>query len=107
MHQFQSKQPDLNYSNPLVRAEMQSVLRYWLDRGVAGFRIDAVPHIFEYRNPDGTYLDEPLSGWSNDPNSYDYHDHIYTKDQHETIELLYEWREFLDEYQKENGGDTR
>ncbi|XP_059226329.1 maltase A2 [Stomoxys calcitrans] len=107
LHQFQDKQPDLNYSNPLVRQHMLEVLEYWLDRGVDGFRIDAVPHIFEKRNDDGSYPDEPLSGWSNNPNSYDYHNHIHTKDQYATIELLYEWREFLEQYQKKNGGETR
>ncbi|KAM7343925.1 maltase A2 [Cochliomyia hominivorax] len=107
LHQFQEKQPDLNYSNPLVRQHMLEVLEYWLDRGVDGFRIDAVPHIFEKRNENGSYPDEPLSGWSSDPNSYEYHNHIYTKDQYDTIELLYEWRQFLQDYQKKNGGDTR
>ncbi|XP_073811385.1 maltase A2 [Musca autumnalis] len=107
LHQFQDKQPDLNFSNPLVREHMLGVLEYWLDRGVDGFRIDAVPHIFEKRNEDGSYPDEPISGWSSDPNSYDYHDHIYTKDQYPTVELLYEWREFLDGYQAQHGGDTR
>lgn len=107
LHQFQDKQPDLNFSNPLVREHMLDVLKYWLDRGVDGFRIDAVPHIFEKRNEDGSYPDEPLSGWSSNPDSYDYHNHIYTKDQYPTIELLYEWRDFLKDYQKQNGGDTR
>ena len=86
---------------------MLEVLEYWLDRGVDGFRIDAVPHIFEKRNDDGSYPDEPVSGWSSDPNSYEYHDHIYTKDQYPTIELLYEWREFFENYQQKNGGDTK
>ncbi|XP_005186322.1 maltase A2 [Musca domestica] len=107
LHQFQDKQPDLNFSNPLVRQHMLDVLKYWLDRGVDGFRIDAVPHIFEKRNDDGSFPDEPVSGGSSDPNSYDYHDHIYTKDQYPTVELLYEWREFLDSYRAKNGGDTR
>lgn len=83
---------------------MLEVLEYWLDRGVDGFRIDAVPHIFEKQNEDGSYPDEPISGWSSDPNSYDYHDHIYTKDQYATIELLYEWRAFFENYQQKNGG---
>ncbi|XP_037954377.1 maltase A2-like [Teleopsis dalmanni] len=107
LHQFQDKQPDLNFSHPLAREHMQEVLKYWLDRGVDGFRIDAVPHIFEKINDDGTYPDEPLSGWSTDPSSYDYLDHIYTKDQYATVELLYEWRAFLKKYQSENGGETR
>ncbi|TDG41736.1 hypothetical protein AWZ03_011842 [Drosophila navojoa] len=107
LHQFQVKQPDLNFSNPMVREHMLDVLGFWLDRGVDGFRIDAVPHIFEHRNADGSYRDEPLSGWNSDPNSYDYLDHIYTKDQPETVELMYEWRDYLIKYQQEHGGPTR
>ena len=40
LHLFDVKQPDLNWHNPQVRAEFESILRFWLDRGVAGFRID-------------------------------------------------------------------
>lgn len=40
LHLFDSKQPDLNWENPEVHAEMESVLRFWLDRGVDGFRVD-------------------------------------------------------------------
>ncbi|KAH8299306.1 hypothetical protein KR044_000275 [Drosophila immigrans] len=107
LHQFQVKQPDLNFSNPMVREHMLDVLGFWLDLGVDGFRIDAVPHIYEYRNADGSYPDEPVSGWSSNPDGYDYHDHIYTKDQPDTVELMYEWRDYLLKYQAEHGGETR
>jgi len=107
LHQFLVKQPDLNFTNPMVREHMLDVLKFWLDRGVDGFRIDAVPHIYERRNADGSYPDEPVSGWGTDPNAYDYHDHIYTKDQPATVDLMYEWRAFLDSYRAENGGDSR
>ena len=40
LHLFDVRQPDLNWGNPQVRAEFESILRFWLDRGVAGFRID-------------------------------------------------------------------
>ena len=46
-HRFFHHQPDLNYDNPEVRAEMLKVLRFWLDRGLDGFRVDAVPYLFE------------------------------------------------------------
>ena len=46
-HRFYSSQPDLNYDNPRVREEMRSVMRFWLDMGVDGFRSDAVPYLFE------------------------------------------------------------
>ena len=40
LHMFDSKQPDLNWENPEVREEFEDILRFWLDRGVDGFRID-------------------------------------------------------------------
>lgn len=46
-HRFYSYQPDLNYDNPAVREEMLEVMRFWLERGIDGFRVDAVPYLFE------------------------------------------------------------
>jgi maltose alpha-D-glucosyltransferase / alpha-amylase len=46
-HRFFSHQPDLNYDNPAVREEMWEVMRFWLDLGVDGFRVDAVPYLIE------------------------------------------------------------
>ena len=46
-HRFYSSQPDLNYDNPLVREEMKSIMRFWLDTGIDGFRADAVPYLYE------------------------------------------------------------
>ena len=46
-HRFFSHQPDLNYDNPAVQNAMLDVLRYWLDLGIDGFRLDAVPYLFE------------------------------------------------------------
>jgi maltose alpha-D-glucosyltransferase/alpha-amylase len=46
-HRFFSHQPDLNYDNPEVRAEILNVMRFWLDLGMDGFRLDAVPYLFE------------------------------------------------------------
>jgi maltose alpha-D-glucosyltransferase/alpha-amylase len=46
-HRFFSHQPDLNYDNPDVRRAMLDVMRYWLDRGLDGFRCDAVPYLIE------------------------------------------------------------
>ncbi len=46
-HRFYSSQPDLNYDNPAVRAEMLNVIKFWLDLGLDGFRADAVPYLFE------------------------------------------------------------
>jgi maltose alpha-D-glucosyltransferase/alpha-amylase len=46
-HRFFSHQPDLNYDNPEVRQAMLNVLRFWLDLGIDGFRLDAVPYLYE------------------------------------------------------------
>src|SRR5262245_28398987 len=46
-HRFFSHQPDLNYDNPTVQQEMLDIMAYWLDRGIDGFRVDAVPYLFE------------------------------------------------------------
>jgi maltose alpha-D-glucosyltransferase/alpha-amylase len=46
-HRFFSHQPDLNYDNPAVREEMWSVMKFWLEMGVDGFRLDAVPYLVE------------------------------------------------------------
>jgi maltose alpha-D-glucosyltransferase/alpha-amylase len=46
-HRFFSHQPDLNYDNPAVREEMWNVMKFWLDLGVDGFRVDAVPYLIE------------------------------------------------------------
>jgi maltose alpha-D-glucosyltransferase/alpha-amylase len=46
-HRFFAHQPDLNYENPAVGEAMIDVLRFWLDLGIDGFRLDAVPYLFE------------------------------------------------------------
>lgn len=46
-HRFYSSQPDLNYDNPAVRAEILNIIEYWLELGLDGFRADAVPYLIE------------------------------------------------------------
>ena len=46
-HRFFSHQPDLNYDNPAVREEIWNVMKFWLEKGVDGFRLDAVPFLVE------------------------------------------------------------
>jgi maltose alpha-D-glucosyltransferase / alpha-amylase len=46
-HRFFHHQPDLNFDNPRVRRAILKVVRFWLDRGVDGLRLDAIPHLFE------------------------------------------------------------
>jgi maltose alpha-D-glucosyltransferase/alpha-amylase len=57
-HRFFSHQPDLNYDNPAVHAAMLDVLRFWLDRGLDGLRLDAVPYLYEREGTSGENLPE-------------------------------------------------
>lgn len=56
LHRFYAHEPDLNTANPRVQAEMRAIMEFWLDRGVAGFRVDAaqflVQKLDELRDPD-------------------------------------------------------
>lgn len=103
LHQFHRKQPDLNYRNPKVVEEMKEVLRFWLGKGVDGFRIDAVNWLFE----NSAFPDEPISGNSQDPLMPEYLDHIYTQNLPETVDMVYQWRAVMDELRTQNQEDIR
>jgi alpha-glucosidase len=105
LHQMGPFQPDLNFRNPNVVSEMKKVLLYWLDKGIDGFRVDAIPHIFETMNDDGTFPDEAKSGLCEDSDSPCYLSHIHTRDLAQTYELMYDWREMFDNYTKIKGGE--
>ncbi|MFC5410219.1 maltose alpha-D-glucosyltransferase [Larkinella bovis] len=57
-HRFFHHQPDLNYDNPLVQEEIYKILDYWCQMGVDGFRLDAVPYLFEREGTNGENLPE-------------------------------------------------
>ena len=57
-HRFFHHQPDLNYANPAVADAMLDVVRYWLDIGLDGFRLDAVPYLFEREGTNCENLEE-------------------------------------------------
>ena len=57
-HRFFSHQPDLNFDNPEVQQAMLEVLRFWLDIGLDGFRLDAVPYLYERDGTNGENLPE-------------------------------------------------
>jgi maltose alpha-D-glucosyltransferase / alpha-amylase len=57
-HRFFSHQPDLNFDNPEVQEAMLEVLRFWLDLGMDGFRLDAVPYLYEREGTNGENLPE-------------------------------------------------
>lgn len=108
LHQFHYKQPDINYRDPGLVQEMKDVLSYWMDLGIAGFRIDIIVCLFEKINSDGSFPDEPYSNDVfcdyNDPCSLD---HVYTQDQNETYEMAYQWRELLNDHFAAHGGDKK
>jgi alpha-glucosidase len=92
-HHFYTEQPDLNWRNPQVRKAMYDAMRFWLDRGVAGFRIDAVSRLFE----DPALHDDPILPGKNaygDSNIQ----HKYTDNLPEVHEILREMRRVADEF---------
>ena len=96
LHQFLPSQPDLNWRNPDVRAAMYDVLRFWMRRGVDGFRVDVIWLLAE----DERYLDEPENpDWQPGQVEHARLDHIYTQDQPETHEYIREMRRVLDEFE--------
>ena len=58
LHLFSKKQPDLDWENPEVREELYKMVNYWLEKGIAGFRVDAINSI----KKDARYLDLPVDG---------------------------------------------
>lgn len=56
---FGSGMPDLNHENPAVREEMRGIMRFWLERGVDGFRVDAIQHVVE--GDDGVVIGTPAT----------------------------------------------
>lgn len=95
LHQFCPEQPDLNLRNSEVQQALKDVLTFWLDRGVDGFRVDAVPHLVE----DSKFRDEPFKdGYIPLQPQYHHLDHVYTKNLDATHKIVQEWRAVLDKY---------
>jgi oligo-1,6-glucosidase len=75
LHLFAVKQPDLNWDNPKVREDVFSLMRFWLDKGVDGFRMDVIPLISKQPGlPDLTpdQLKDPSRLWANGPHRDEY-----------------------------------
>jgi alpha-glucosidase len=85
LHLFTPAQPDLNWSNPEVRAEFEQVLRFWFDRGVAGIRIDSAALLIK---------DPALPEYSDDPGPGQ-HPHV---DRDELHDVYRSWRSVADSY---------
>jgi alpha-glucosidase len=87
LHNFAAQQPDVNWWNAEVRLEFERILRFWFDRGVAGFRIDVAHAIVK----DAELRDDPIIPGLGLRRTY-------SMFRPETHEILREWRHFAEEY---------
>jgi alpha-glucosidase len=92
LHLFDSSQPDLNWQHPEVRAEFESIIRYWMDLGAAGFRVDVAHSLV--KDTDYPNLGENLEELMATPHAEN-HPHWNRPGLHEIVR---EWRSVLDEY---------
>ena len=95
LHNFLTEQPDLNFHNPEVVDALLDTMRFWLDRGVDGFRLDTV----NFYVHDKTLRDNPPSEWTEFPaNPYEAQDHRFSKTRPQNIAVLQRMRRLTDEY---------
>ncbi|TAN02622.1 MAG: alpha-glucosidase [Rhodanobacteraceae bacterium] len=101
LHNFLTEQPDLNFHNPEVRAAVLENVRFWLERGVDGVRLDAINFCFHDRslrnNPPKPPERRTGRGFSPD-NPYAYQYHLYNNTQPENLAFLEALRALLDRY---------
>jgi len=101
LHNFLKEQPDLNLHSPAVQDALLDVARFWLDRGVDGFRLDTINFYFadkELRN--NPPLPEALRNDSIAPmvNPYNHQEHLYDKNQPENLDFLRRLRAVMEPY---------
>jgi alpha-glucosidase len=92
-HAFLPEQPDLNWRNSAVRAAMADVLRFWLDRGIDGFRIDVIWHLVK----DDQLRDNPAI-LDKDGRPTGELDPVFSADRPEVFEIIREWRDVIEPY---------
>jgi alpha-glucosidase len=93
LHSFLKEQPDLNWRNDELKGAVFNEIRYWLDRGIDGFRLDVINFFVK----DGEFRSNPF-GIGPYPRPYDLQKHIYDRNRPELHDLLRELRELLDSY---------
>ena len=101
MHNFLKEQPDLNFHEPEVQEELLAVARFWLERGVDGFRLDTINFYFcDAELRDNPVLPPELRDYSTAPavNPYNWQEHLYDKSRPEMIGFLRRFRALLDEF---------
>jgi alpha-glucosidase len=96
LHSFLAEQPDLNYRNPEVVQAMEGVIRYWLDRGVDGFRVDVIHKMIK----DAQLRDNPRPSPDEEHpiRHYGSLKHVYDEDQAEVHDVIRGWRRILNHY---------
>ena len=95
-HAFLREQPDLNWRNPEVVEAMLNVLRFWLERGVDGFRVDVLWHLIE----DDQFRDNPPNpSWREGTDPYQKLIPLYTTDQAEVHGVIARMRRLVNQYQ--------
>jgi alpha-glucosidase len=95
-HSFLTQQPDLNWRNPAVREAMYAAMRFWLDKGVDGFRMDVLWLLIK----DEQFRSNPLNPEYRGGNAFWSVEAKYTADQPETQEIVREMRALLDAYEE-------
>ena len=101
LHNFLPSQPDLNFHEPEVQDELLEVARFWLDRGVDGFRFDTINFYFcDKELRDNPALPPERRDFSTAPevNPYNWQEHLYDKSRPEMIGFLKRMRALMDEY---------
>ena len=94
-HAYLKEQPDLNWRHPEVQATMLDVLRFWLDRGVDGFRVDALRQLIK----DDQLRDNPPNpDYHPAQGPYDALLPVYTTDRPEVLEMIVSMRRTVDQY---------
>lgn len=94
LHQFLRQQPELNYRNPAVLQAMLDVMRFWLDKGVDGFRVDVIWMMLK----DEQFRDEPPNPAWDGVNPFSSLLHIYTQNLPGVHDIIRQMRAVLDEY---------
>src|SRR6185369_15096995 len=95
LHNFLPEQPDLNLHNPKVQDAVLGVARFWLDRGVDGFRLDAIN--FAMHDPD-LRDNPPAPAGGKRTRSFDFQQHIYNQSHPDIVGFLERLREVVDSY---------
>jgi alpha-glucosidase len=97
-HNFLAEQPDLNFHNPAVQDAVLDVMRFWLERGVDGFRLDTVNYYFHDRQLRNNPAARKPKHLPYAVNPYDMQEHRYGKSQPENVGFLRRVRKLLDEF---------